>query len=621
MIRRFFLPAVTLLTAFIFTLRLVSLQLINSSYKLLSDGNAVVEYSIYPERGYIFDRNYKLLASNQPVYDLMAIPENIVPFDTLELSKSLGISKSELSKKINLAESYSVKLPSVIVGQISKEDNASIQEKIWKYSGFFLQKNSVRSYPVPVASNVLGYVSEVNKDDMKKEDYYLLGELIGRQGIEEYYEGLLRGTKGKKFYQKDRFNRIIGPYESGKFDIESKGAQNLILTIDRELQEYGERLFQNKRGGIVAIEPKTGEVLSLISAPSYDPNLLVGRKRSENFRKLALDTLAKPLFDRGLQAQYAPGSPFKTLNALIALQEGVIQPKTAYLCNNGHYYAPGAFMECHCATGTNNNLLSGIYKSCNTYFAKVYRKIIDEAGSTVEEGINIWNGHLKSFGLGNYLGYDLPVGKKGFIPDSDYYDFWYKKGGWKSATVVSNAIGQGELLTTPIQMANFTAAIANRGYFIQPHFLKSVSDGTFDKVYEKKMTSIDSIHFETVIDGMHLVVEQGTARVAKIKGIEVCGKTGTVENFMKIDGVKTALTDHSIFIAFAPKDDPKIALAVYVENGYWGARWAAPIASLMIEKYLNGQVTRKWLEDRMMNGSLLAEYDKPYSGKPFEINE
>ena len=621
MIRRFFLPAITFLTALIFTLRLISLQLINSSYKLLSDGNAVIENSIYPERGYIYDRNNKLLASNQPVYNLMAIPENIALFDTLELSKSLGISKSELIKKINLARSYSVKLPSVIVGQISKEDNASIQEKIWKYQGFFLQKNSVRNYPVPVASNILGYVSEVNKNDIKKDNYYRLGELIGRQGIEEYYEDLFRGTKGKKFYQKVRFNRIIGSYEDGEFDIESKGAQNLILTIDRELQEYGERLLQNKRGGIVAIEPKTGEVLSLVSAPSYDPNLLVGRKRSKNYQKLALDTLAKPLFDRGLQAQYAPGSPFKTLNALIALQEGVIQPKTAYLCKKGHYYARGMFMECHCRHGTKNNLHSGIYRSCNTYFANIYRKIIDEAGSTVEEGMNIWNRHLKSFGLGNYLGYDLPVGKKGFIPDSKYYDYWYKEGGWKSATVVSNAIGQGELLTTPIQMANFTAAIANRGYFIQPHFLKSVSDGTLDKVYEKMMTSIDSIHFETVIDGMHQVVERGPARVAKIKGIDVCGKTGTVENFMKIDGVKTALTDHSIFIAFAPKNDPKIALAVYVENGYWGARWAAPIASLMIEKYLNGKVSRKWLEDRMMNGSLLAEYDKPYSGKPFEINE
>ena len=621
MIRRFFLPFVTLLTAIVFVGRLISLQLLNSSYKLLSDGNAVIENSIYPERGYIYDRNQKLLVSNQPVYDLMAIPENITLFDTLELSKILGVPKTELKKQIKTAKTFSVKLPSIIVGKISKERNAVIQEKVWKYQGFFLQKNSVRNYPVPIASNLLGYVSEVNKNDMKRDNYYRLGELIGRQGIEEYYESFLRGRKGKKFFQKDRFNRIIGSYEEGKYDVPKEGAQNLILTIDSELQRYGEELLKNKRGGIVAIEPRTGEVLSLVSAPSYDPSILVGRKRSKNYRKLALDTLAKPLFDRGLQAQYAPGSPFKTINALVALQEGVIDDKTAYLCQKGHYYARGMFMECHCRPGTKNNLLSGIYRSCNTYFANTYRRIIDRAGENVEEGMNIWNSHLKSFGLGNYLGYDLPVGKKGFIPDADYYNYWYKKGGWKSATVVSNAIGQGELLTTPIQMANFTAAIANRGYYIQPHFLKSVSNGVLDKVYEKKTTSIDSIHFEKVIEGMFQVVERGTARVAKIRGVEMCGKTGTVENFMKIDGVKTQMTDHSIFIAFAPKDDPKIALAVYVENGYWGARWAAPIASLMIEKYLNGSVKRKWLEDRMLNGSLLAEYEKPYLGKPFVINE
>ncbi len=621
MIRRFFLPAVTLLTAIIFVGRLISIQLLNTSYKLLSDGNAVIEHSIYPERGYIYDRNQKLLVSNQPVYDFMAIPENIKSFDTLELSKILDVSKAELNEKIKIARTFSVKLPSIIVGKISREHNAVIQEKIWKYPGFFLQKNSVRNYPISIASNLLGYVSEVNKNDMKKDNYYRLGELIGRQGIEEYYEHFLRGKKGKKFYQKDRYNRIIGSYEGGKYDVPKEGAQNLYLTIDRELQQYGEELFKNKKGGIVAIEPKTGEVLSLVSAPSYDPNILVGRKRSKNYRKLALDTLAKPLFDRCLQAQYAPGSPFKSLNALIALQEGVIDKETSYLCQKGHFYARGIFMECHCSPGTKNNLRSGIFRSCNTYFANIYRRIIDHAGENVEDGINIWNKHLNSFGLGNYLGYDLLVGKKGFVPDADYYNFWYKKGSWKSATVVSNAIGQGELLTTPIQMANFTAAIANRGYFIQPHFLKTVSNNSMNKGYEKKETSIDSIHFETVIDGMHQVVERGTARIAKIKGIEVCGKTGTVENFMKIKGVKTQLTDHSIFIAFAPKDDPKIAIAVYVENGYWGARWAAPIASLMIEKYLNGNVKRKWLEDRMLNGSLIAEYEKPYSGEPFVINE
>ena len=621
MIRKFLFPTITLVTALIFIVRLISLQLINSSYKSLSDDNAVIENEVFPERGYIYDRNNKLLVSNQPVYDLIAIPENITAFDTLQLAKIINISKPELQDKLSTARKFSMKLPYVIVNQISKERNAIIQEKIWKFTGFYLQKKSLREYPNPIASNILGYVSEVNRNDMKKDDYYSLGEPTGRQGIERYYEDLLRGVKGKKFFQKDRFNRIIGSYEDGIYDIPSKGAQNLILTLDLELQEYGEKLLRNKRGGIVAIEPETGEVLSLVSAPSYDPNLLVGRMRSKNYRDLTLDSISKPLFDRGLQAQYAPGSPFKTLNALIALQEGVINSNTTYRCNHGHFYARGMFMDCHCKYGTYNNLLSGIFRSCNTYFANIYRKIIDESGDGVAEGVNIWKKHLLSFGLGNYLGYDLPVGKKGFIPDASYYDYWYKKGGWKSATIVSNAIGQGEILTTPIQMANFTATIANRGFYIKPHFLKSVSNGTFKTINEKKITTIDSIHFETVIDGMYQVVERGTARVARIPGIEVCGKTGTVENFVKIEGVKTQLTDHSMFIAFAPKDNPKIALAVLVENGYWGARWAAPIASLLIEKYLTGEVKRKLLENRMLNGNLLAEYEKPYSGKPFLINE
>ena len=621
MIRKFLFPTITLVTALIFIVRLISLQLINSSYKSLSDDNAVIENEVFPERGYIYDRNNKLLVSNQPVYDLIAIPENITAFDTLQLAKIINISKPELQDKLSTARKFSMKLPYVIVNQISKERNAIIQEKIWKFTGFYLQKKSLREYPNPIASNILGYVSEVNRNDMKKDDYYSLGEPTGRQGIERYYEDLLRGVKGKKFFQKDRFNRIIGSYEDGIYDIPSKGAQNLILTLDLELQEYGEKLLRNKRGGIVAIEPETGEVLSLVSAPSYDPNLLVGRMRSKNYRNLTLDSISKPLFDRGLQAQYAPGSPFKTLNALIALQEGVINSNTTYRCNHGHFYARGMFMDCHCKYGTYNNLLSGIFRSCNTYFANIYRKIIDESGDGVAEGVNIWKKHLLSFGLGNYLGYDLPVGKKGFIPDASYYDYWYKKGGWKSATIVSNAIGQGEILTTPIQMANFTATIANRGFYIKPHFLKSVSNGTFKTINEKKITTIDSIHFETVIDGMYQVVERGTARVARIPGIEVCGKTGTVENFVKIEGVKTQLTDHSMFIAFAPKDNPKIALAVLVENGYWGARWAAPIASLLIEKYLTGEVKRKLLENRMLNGNLLAEYEKPYSGKPFLINE
>ena len=618
--RKLLLAGLTLIIGILFISRLFQLQVINTSYQRLSDNNAILEISDYPERGFIYDRNGKLLVANQPAYDVMIIPENVNPFDTLSFCELTGISKEKLIKSLKKARQFSKRLPSVIVNQISKETYATLQEQMWKYEGFFIQKKSLRDYRINFGANVLGYISEVNNNDLKYDSYYQQGELIGRQGIEKSYENELRGEKGKRFLQKDRFNRIIGEYKNNTFDVEPKVAKNIYLTLDATLQEYGEYLMQNKRGGIVAIEPSTGEILALVSAPSYNPNLLVGRDRSKNYRKLAQDTLAKPLFDRGLQALYPPGSPFKTLNALIALQEGVITPETQFKCNKGHFYARGAFMECHCRKGSRNDLLKGIYQSCNTYFANTYKKIINKY-DTPDKGVNQWNSHLKSFGLGNYLGYDLSVGKRGFIPNASYYNSWYKEGGWKAPTIISNAIGQGEVLTTPIQLANFTAAIANRGYYYTPHFLRSVSGDSIQQKFLRKNTSIDPEHFEVVIDGMHKVIERGTAKIARIKGIEVCGKTGTAENFTKIDGVKTQLTDHSIFIAFAPKEDPKIAIAVFIENGYWGGRWAAPIASLMLEQYINKEVKRSWLEKRMVEGSLASEYDKPYSGKPFTINE
>ena len=618
--RKFILPGFTVVVVLLFVFRLVQLQLVSTVYDSLSLGNAVVERTLYPERGFMYDRNGQLLVANQPAYDLMVIPEQVEAFDTLELTKMLEITKGQLEEKLQQIRQYSSKLPSVVVGQINQKQHAFLQEKIWKYSGFYLQPKSQRAYFTDAAANLLGYVSEVNPNDMQKDAYYEMGELIGRQGIEKYYEKYLRGKKGKAFYQKDKFNRIIGDFEAGSKNIKIKQAQDLQLTIDIELQEYGEALLKNKRGGIVAIEPQTGELLALVTAPSFSPDLLVGRKRSKNFKQLVRDTIAKPLFDRGLQAQYAPGSPFKTLNALIALQENVLDPSATVTCNRGHFYARGAFMECKCPIGTKNNLLRGIYKSCNTYFSKTYRKII-EAYPTPQEGINRWNKHLKSFGLGNYLGYDLPIGQPGYIPDASLYNRVYGPKGWKAPTIISNAIGQGEVLTTPIQMANFTAAIANRGFFITPHLVRSISNAPDAIEYQKKWTSIDRENFEPVIEGMFNVVERGTARIARIKGIDVCGKTGTVENFIQLNGEKTQLTDHSIFIAFAPKEDPKIALAVFVENGRWGARWAAPIASLMIEKYLNRTIERRWLENRMLNGSLASEYQKPLLGVPFKINE
>ncbi len=616
MIRKNLLIWITVISSVIFVIQLASLQLSGDSF---DRDFAIQEISVYPERGLIFDRNGELLVANQPMYELIVIPENTVEFDTVQLSNLIGIEKNVLSERISSARKYSTKLPSVIKSQISKEKNAYLQEKIWLFDGFYLRKNSVRDYIRPFASNVIGYTGEVDQNDIISNPYYEKGEMIGKQGIESYYEDKLRGVKGKRYFQKDRFNRIIGPYNDSKKDIPPKKADNITLTIDIKLQEYAESLLKNKKGGIVAIEPSSGEVLTLVSAPTYQSNQFIGQNRSVNFQSLLNDTINKPLFDRALQAQYSPGSPMKILNALIGLQEGVIDENTTFTCNAGHYYARNAFMACHNKFGTISNLRKGIYNSCNTYFAKTYKMIIDKYDSP-SLGLDSWSKHIKSFGLGDYLGYDLSIGKKGFIPESNYYNRFYGNNRWSASTTISNSIGQGEILTTPIQMANFASAIANRGFFYKPHFVKKINNQA-NISFEKNLTSIDKENFEVVINGMVDVVERGTARIAKIKNINVAGKTGTVENFILIEGEKKQLTDHSTFIAFAPAEDPKIVVSVFVENGYWGSRWAAPIASLIIEKYLTGNVERKWLESRMINGSLLAEYEKPYKFQNFTINE
>ena len=485
MIRKNLLFYFTLGVSAIFIFQLIRLQLFNSEYSERSLSNATLERTVYPPRGLIYDRNGKLWVSNKPVYDLMVVPENLKVFDTLELTQDLKISKKELIEKIRNAKQFSKKLPSVIERQLSLSEISIFQEKMWKFPGFYFQKKTTRDYLLPIGGNVLGYTSETNKRELKIKPDYDLGEMIGRQGIEKTYEKILKGKKGIKIFQKDRFNRIIGPYEYGNYDTASKAAENLTLTLDSDLQNYGESLMQNKRGGIVAIEPETGEVLALVTAPNYNPNILIGRNRSKSFNKLVNDTISKPLFDRSLQAEYSPGSPFKLLNALIGLQEKVITPETVFSCNKGHYYAKGAFMKCHNGIGTKSNLVKGIYKSCNSYFAKTFVRII-ESQSTPDMGIDLWKTHLLRFGLGNYLGYDLPVGKPGFIPDSNYYNTWYPEKNWSSTTVISNAIGQGEILTTPIQMANFTAAIANRGFYIKPHFKKSSDNIINDSLYLPK---------------------------------------------------------------------------------------------------------------------------------------
>ncbi|MDT8414297.1 MAG: penicillin-binding protein 2 [Flavobacteriaceae bacterium] len=619
--RRFFLHGLILFSAVVFVAKLVQIQLLDNSYELIANNISIKKVYDFPERGYIYDRNGTLLVSNQPSYDIMVIPREVKAIDSIEFSKLLKIKPEDYSQMLSKAKHYSLDLPSVFVPQLSKEDFAALQEKMWKFEGFYIQKRSLRDYQTRHAANILGYIAEVNEAKIAQNKYYQMGDLIGIQGVEKAYEDELRGIKGVKRFQKDRLNRIISSFKEGMYDTLPSQGKDLELTIDIDLQSYGEMLMQNKRGGIVAIEPKTGEILALVNAPSYDPALLVGRERSRNFTKLYYDTIAKPLYDRGLLAEYPPGSTFKILNALIALQEGVVSEDTKVYCHNGYFYARGSFMKCH-SHASPVNLDSGIYNSCNAYFGTVYTRTLEKF-ATPQLGIDNWAKHVKSFGLGDFLGYDLPTGKKGLVPTSAYYDRAYPNGNWRPVATVSNGIGQGELLTTPVQLANFTAAIANRGYYYTPHIIRKIEGKKIDvpEYTEKKTTTIDPKHFEPVIEGMFNVFEKGTGRSVRVEGIEICGKTGTAENFTKIDGKRVQLTDHSIFIAFAPKDDPKIAIAVFVENGYWGARWAGPIASLMIQKHLNDTISRKDLEKRMLEGSLLYEYEKPLSGEPFNINQ
>ena len=619
--RKSFLPVLVYLVGFIILIRLINLQIFSKKYDKLSIKNSVLKQNIYPERGFIFDRNGKLLVSNQPMYDLMVIPNSLKSFDTTELSNLTGMEMEKIYENLIRAKKYSIRAPSVLINQIPKIKYAGLQEKMWKFPGMYIQRRSARYYETNIASNILGYISEVNNSDIKNDSYYEKGELIGRQGVEKTYEKILRGKKGVKYLQRDKFSRIIGPYKNGELDTLPVKSNNVTISVDMELQEYGSMLLKNKRGGVLAIEPESGEILLSISSPAYNPNLLVGRQRSENFKSLKADTLNNILFDRSLQGQYAPGSPFKVLNALIGLEEGVISENDKFLCNKGHFYGNNQFMECRCPVGSMNNLNSAIHKSCNTYFSNIYQKIINNSNDATY-GTNRWSSHLKSFGLGNYLGYDHPVGQPGFVPDGNFYNLWYPNQKWKGSTIVSNSIGQGEVLVTPIQLANVAAIIGNKGYYYKPHFIKAIDNYDIDlKFTTKNFTTISSKNFIPIIQGMKDAVKKGTARIASIPGIDVCGKTGTIENFTKINGVKTQLTDHSMFIAFAPCEKPKIAIAVIVENGYWGGRWAAPIASLIIEKYLNKKIKRGWLENRMVDGSLQNEYMKVISNKPFTINE
>ena len=465
--RSFLLYFLITITGFIFIGRLFQLQVIEGeNYDPIRNAAVKVEYN-YPERGYIYDRNGKLLVANQLSYDVMVQPNQVKEIDTLEFCKLLKISKKDFKRRFKKAENYASYLPSVFLKQLAKEDFAYLQEKLHKYQGFYIQKRIIRDYPINAAANVLGYIGEVNEQKARNNNYYQQGELEGKDGVERQYEDVLRGKKGKRYLHRNRFNRVTGSYKNGAYDTLPENGKDLTLTLDIELQLYAQKLMKGKRGGIVAIEPSSGEILALVTAPSYDPNMLVGRKRSPNSYKLfKLDSIEKPTFDRGLLAAYPPGSPFKMMNALIGLQENVINTNTSFTCYGGFRYGnrSNEFMKCHCDIyGRPIRLKTAIARSCNSYFSNTYKRIV-ENNNKPSEGLDNWNKHISSFGLGNYLGYDLPAGVPGLIPDGKYYDSRLKYA-WNGSSNISNAIGQGEILTTPIQLANFTAAIANRGFF------------------------------------------------------------------------------------------------------------------------------------------------------------
>jgi len=587
--------------ALVLIVRLFYIQIIDPSYKLSAENNSKRIDTIYPARGLIYDRDKVLMVYNQPAYDLMIAPFELKQFDSLNLCKILNISIEQLRNGIARA-----KIPKYrrdpFIKQLSPETYALLQEKIYQFPGFYVRSRTLRKYSKEIGAHLLGYVGEVDEKIIEKNPYYVMGDYIGISGVEGYYEEMLRGEKGQKVLLVDVHGIVKGPYQGGRYDKDARVGRNLICTIDSRLQEYGEKLMKNYKGAIVAIEPSTGEILTLISAPTYNPSLLVGRSRSDNYSKLERDSL-EPLFNRALMANYPPGSTFKPINALIALQEKVINTETSFSCSQG-YYAKGVSVGCH-VHNSPLKLLGGIQNSCNAYFCNVFRRILDDPKyASTTDAYNNWRSYVISFGLGNKLNSDFTNELRGFIAPSSYFDRYYGEHRWSSLTVISLAIGQGEVLITPLQMANMAAAIANRGYYYIPHVVKKIEGiDTIDRRFTRKhVINIDTTNFEIVVEGMNLAVNGGpgsTAGIARLNNIVVCGKTGTAQN--------PHGEDHSVFIAFAPKDDPKIAISVYVEHGKWGASFAAPIASLMIEKYLTDSIApnRKWVENRILNSSLL----------------
>ncbi len=588
----------------IFLIRLSILQLFNNEYVFAAENNTRKDITIYPPRGLVFDRNNKLIVYNEAIFDLMIIPKEAKDINIVNFCKLIGIDTLEYQRKYKKAKKYSRRKASIFVKQLSKTQTAFLQEKLFQFPGFYVQARTLRKYPYKNAAHLLGFIGEVNSKELKNDTFYSSGDYIGKSGIEKSYEKYLRGEKGVEKLMVDVYNREKGSFHNGKYDIPAKKGYNLHLGLDVDLQTYGEELMRNKIGAIVAIEPSSGEIISMVSAPSYDPNLLVGRIRSNNYDSLLKDK-HKPLLTRALNSSYPPGSTFKLVQALIAQQEGVLYPSTTYTCHNGFNYK-GLHVGCHSHTPT-INLEEAIKISCNAYFCNVYRSIINNhAYKNSEMGFRKWRDYTLKMGFGKKLGIDLPYERGGNIPKVEYYDKYYGKGHWNAITTISLAIGQGEILETPLQMANEAAFIANRGYYYTPHIVAQIGDSAKNNpsFTKKNYVGINSKYFDIVVNGMEKVVENGTAKLAKIDSIAVCGKTGTAQN--------PHGENHSVFIAFAPKDNPQIAIAVFVENSGYGGTWAAPIASLMIEKYLKGYIpkNRKWLEKRMLEGNLIPEDER-----------
>ena len=587
-----------ILIALTFIIRLFYLQIIDSSYKLSADNIVLRKVREYPPRGLIYDRNGNLMVFNEAAYDLLVIPRQMKNIDTALICEITEIDKETFIKKINKAKRYSYYKPSTFLKQISKKDIGKIQEKIYQIPGLFIQTRTLRQYPYPIAGHLLGSIGEVSQRNLEKDKFYRAGDYIGKSGIENYYEKYLRGKSGLSIVEVDVHNRVKGKYSNGKFDTIAEAGKDIYLGIDAKLQLYGEQLMQNKKGSVVAIDPKTGQILALISSPGYNPNLLVGRERSGNYSRLLKDSLV-PLMNRATMGTYPPGSTFKMVNALVGLQEKSIRKSTEFACK-GPLSLP---IKCTHNHETPLDLSGAIEQSCNPYFWNTFKSILENpAYSGSHEGYEHWYKNVTSFGFGHKFKTDIPFEVSGNIPNNSYYDKLYR-GSWNALTVRSLSIGQGEILVTPIQLANLSVIIANKGYYYPPHLLvkmEGMDESLNPEFNEKKITTIDPDNFDVVRHAMLDVfeAEHGTARWFVLDSITQCGKTGTVQN--------PHGDDHSIFIAFAPMDNPQIAISVIVENSGFGSTWAAPIASLMIEKYLTNKTKRPNLEKRIMEGNLLA---------------